>query len=149
MADRNDANTNPDPPSTSVADDNTTAPVDAASTQSSSDLKEAVKDASPVTGTVEKGNEETPVEYATRGSESGSAAKKDGENPPSTDERDEKAKKEATTGSKQAIPKHDSAQYSNERSRKRTRESNVKSDLTSQPISSDPVAIRKQVDNEE
>lgn len=147
MADRNDADTDSaDPPSTSMADDSPAAPVDTASTQISSELKEAVKDVLAATETVDKVNDETFEEHATRSTEPSSAAKQD---EPSTEQSDEKAKEEATTGSKPAIQKDESAQSSHERSRKRTRESNVKSDLTSQPISSDPVAIRKQVGNEE
>lgn len=149
MADRNYTTTDPDPPLTSVAADDTAAPVDTASTQLSSDLEEAVKDASPVTATVEKGNGETPVEDAANGSDTASAAKKDSEHQSNGAESAEKPKVGAITESKQTTQKDKSAQYSNERSKKRTRESNVKSDLTSQPISSDPVAIRKQVDIEE
>lgn len=149
MADRNDTTTDPDPPLTSAADDDTAAPVDTASTQLSSDLKEAVEDASPVTAAVENGNGETPVEDAVNGSKAGSVAKKDSEHPSNGAESAEKPKVGATTESIQSTQKDQSAQYSNERSKKRTRESNVKSDLTSQPISSDPVAIRKQVDIEE
>ncbi|MCJ1245780.1 hypothetical protein MMC30_002984 [Trapelia coarctata] len=148
MADRKDATAELNPSLTSVADDKPAAPSDAASTQPSSDLKETVEDAPPVTADVEEDSEATTVKKVTNGSSSGSADTKDGENPPSTDTSGKSLKEDVPTGSTQAIQKDGPTEDSSERPRKRMRESksNIISDMTSQPISSDPVAIRKQVE---
>jgi len=146
MADHKDATAELDPPSTSVADDQPAAPSDAASTQLSSDLKEAVKVAPPAIGDVKEDSEETTVKDATNGSNLDSAVEKDVENFPITDKSDKSLKKDASTESNQAVQKDGPTQGSSERPAKRFKENNIKSDLTSQPISSDPVAIRKQVD---
>ena len=147
MADHTDATTQSDPQSTSIADGNTASPVAPASTKPSPVPKGAVEDASLVSVGVKDGNEEAPAEDAASGSNHGSAAQNDGENPLATDESDEKSKEDAPAGLDQAIQKNGSAGYGNERPRKRLRESNVRSDLTSQPESKDPVAIRKQVNS--
>ena len=145
MADREDATAGSVPTSTSVADHEFIAPSDAASNQLSSDLKEAVKEAPPAIRDGKEGSDETYAKAATNGSDAGSASKKDIDNPPSTDKSDENLEKDMPTESKQSVQKDVPTEDSSERPAKRMRESNVKSDLISQPISRDPVAIRKQV----